>query len=85
MEGVHDRIGGRRVRGQVDPPGGGRAGGPRKYPPVGREGIGTSTVVRGKCKGEGGQKARARGAGEERSTRSLLYAWLGLGTQVPRA
>ena len=31
-----------------DPTGGGRAGGPRKYPPVGREGIGTSTVVRGK-------------------------------------
>ena len=40
----------------MDPTGRGRAGRPRKYPPVGREGIGTRTVVRGKCKWEGGQK-----------------------------
>ena len=33
---------------QGEPTGRGRAGRPRKYSPVGREGIGTSTVVQGK-------------------------------------
>ena len=32
------------------------AGRPRKYSPVGREGIGTSTVVRGKGEGGGGEE-----------------------------
>ena len=53
--GPWQRLGVRRVQGQGEPMGRGRAGRPRKYSPVGREGIGTSTVVRGK--GEGGRGA----------------------------
>ena len=56
------RLGGRRVRVQGEPTGSGRAGRPRKYSPVGREGIGTSTVVRGK--GEGGRGRRETGTTE---------------------
>ena len=41
-----------------EPTGRGRAGRPRKYSPVGREGIGTSTVVRGKGGGGGGAEER---------------------------
>ena len=53
--GPWQRLGGRRVRGQGEPTGRGPAGRPRNYSPVGREGSGTSTVVRGKGEGEGGQ------------------------------
>ena len=41
------------MRGQGGLTGRGRAGRSRKYSHVGREGIGTSTVVRGKGEGEG--------------------------------
>ena len=68
-EGGHGRgpwqwLGGRRVRGQGEPKGRGRAGRPQKYYPVGREGIGTSTVVRGK--GGGGVR---RETGPTKTTR----------------
>ena len=52
--GPWQRLGGQRVRGQEEPTGRGRAEWPRKYSPVGREGIETSTVVRGKGEGGGG-------------------------------
>ena len=49
------------MRGQGEPTRRGRAGQPQKYSPVGREGIGISTVVRGKGEegGGGGRQRRA--------------------------
>ena len=46
--GPWQRLGGRRFRGQKEPTGRRRAGRPREYSPVGREGIRTSLVVQGK-------------------------------------
>ena len=70
-------LGGRQVRGQGGPTGWGRAGRPRKYSPVSREGIGTSTVVLGKGE-RGGGSDRDRNQdhrGESRASKILL-SWV---------